>query len=293
MKRLAVIHFCCFVSAIHCWGQGVFLFFNASAPTHLESIDGPLAGPGIWAQMLAGATPDELSPVSVSLQHGGDGLVGGIFPVTVPGINCLEQAYIQMVAWDGSYWGSELAGVPENQLGRTDIVPHILTGCYNLPVGAPRFTQPAIVPPIPEPSVWALALVGGAALFLWARASRPRQGIRTDKAVRAPGARRADTTARFNCSASRIGARPLGRINLGLGGSLEQSVRGLDRADLKRRSRLGITHNFPLMGDVYSHSQFSEVFDALHPLPLSALAIPGLISFDSDTAEGSGQRAMR
>jgi hypothetical protein len=39
------------------------------------------------------------------------------------------------------------------------------------------------------------------------------------------------------------------------------------------------------MGDGYSHSRLSEVFDTLRPLPLSALAIPGLISFDSDTAE--------
>ena len=150
--------------ALAAHGQA-FLFYNLDAPTRLGSIDGPLAGPGIWAQMLVGRTPDALAPIWMPLEHGTDGLVGGLLPVYVEGFACWEPAYVQMVAWNGVYWGTVLENVPLDQLGRTDIVRHWLTGCYGLPVFGPRFTQPAIVPPIPEPSTTLLGLLGGGLLL--------------------------------------------------------------------------------------------------------------------------------
>jgi hypothetical protein len=147
------------------YAQGTFLFYNGSAPTRLGSIDGPLAGYGIWAQMLVGRTSEDLQPIFIPLEHSADGVVGGVVRVTVDGIGCLETAYIQMVAWDGQYWGATLDNVPVDQLGRTDIVPHPLGGCKLLPVGAPDFTQPAVVPPIPEPSATGICLVGAALAF--------------------------------------------------------------------------------------------------------------------------------
>ena len=145
------------------YSQGTFLFSNVTAPTRLGSADGPLAGPSIWAQMLAGGTPESLLPVGFSLPHDMNGIVGAA-TVAVPGIPCREYAYIQMVAWDGQYWGRFLQNVPLDQLGRTDIVRHWLTGCDMLPVSGPGFTQPAIVPPIPEPSTALLGLVAGSLL---------------------------------------------------------------------------------------------------------------------------------
>jgi hypothetical protein len=147
------------------YAQGTFLFYNWTAPTRLGSIDGPLAGRGIWAQMLVGTTSGDLQPMFIPLEHSGEGLVGGLVLVTVDGIACRETAYIQMVAWDGQYWGATLDNVPVDQLGRTDIVPHPLGGCKLLPVGAPDFTQPAVVPPIPEPSATGICLVGAALAF--------------------------------------------------------------------------------------------------------------------------------
>jgi hypothetical protein len=109
--------------------------------------------------------PDALSPVGPSLQYGPDGVVGARV-VEVPGILCLETAYIQMVAWDGRAWGTMLEDVPQNQFGRTDIVPHVLAGCFMLVETGPRFTEPAVVPPIPEPSALALGILGGVVLAL-------------------------------------------------------------------------------------------------------------------------------
>ncbi len=93
--------------------QGVFDFNNNFARTRIGSIDGPLAGSGIWAQMLVGPTADNLAPVGVAVEHGSPaiGLVdGGI--VAVPGMPPCTFAYLEMVAWDGQLWGTSLSARP-------------------------------------------------------------------------------------------------------------------------------------------------------------------------------------
>ncbi len=112
-------------AAMTCDGQGVFIASNVDAPTRIGSFDGPLAGPGIWGQFLTGSTADSLTPIDVPLEHVSGGRLSG--PGIVPGIPCGETAYVQMVAWDGTIWGTALEGVPATQLGRTDIVPVILS----------------------------------------------------------------------------------------------------------------------------------------------------------------------
>jgi hypothetical protein len=88
--------------------------------------------------------------------------------ITLPGIPCRERAFVQMVAWDATLWGTSLAGVPPDQLGHTDITS-IFLDCSPRPISAPFFSQPAIVP-VPEPSVVALGLLGAGLLFLLGRA---------------------------------------------------------------------------------------------------------------------------
>ena len=161
--------------SVQAYAQGTFYFSNFRAPTRLWTIDGPLAGRGIWAQMLAGPNTDSLAPVGGAYEHLANGLVyGGI--VTVPGIPEFEGAYIQMVAWDGRLWGTNLIAVPADQIGSTDTTVLVLGGSI-VPAGVPHFMQPAIVP-IPEPSVLALTVLAGAALFmcrrLWHRTRHPR-----------------------------------------------------------------------------------------------------------------------
>ncbi len=155
------------LSTVDAGAQGQFLATNGSAPTHLGSIDGPLAGPGIWGQFLAGTTVDSLMPIGVPLEHTA-GLIGIPGTGIVPGLPCGAIAQIQVVAWDSTVWGTSLDGVPASQLGRTDIVPVYLS-CPPLPRGGPVFTQPAIVPPVPEPSFWTLIVLGG--LWVWRQKS--------------------------------------------------------------------------------------------------------------------------
>ena len=154
--------------------QGWFYFSNIGyARTHVGSIDGPLAGANIWAQMLAGSAPDALAPVAVPAQHlvfpsGPTGWVNaGAF--TVPGIPGDHTAYMEMVVWDGTRWGTTFSAVPRDQLGMTDVVPLVLYGtfgCCGPP--APPFMQSAIVP-VPEPTTLAIGILAAAGTVLrWA-----------------------------------------------------------------------------------------------------------------------------
>lgn len=120
--------------------------------------------------MLAGPTADTLLPVGPSEEHNTSGYVFGDI-VLVPTVPYLSTAYVQMVAWDGRLWGTDLAGVPSDQFGRTDIATVVVTAPTQ-PQSPPLFTQPAVVP-IPEPSVLALGVLGGA-IFFWSLRARRR-----------------------------------------------------------------------------------------------------------------------
>ena len=130
----------------------------------------PFAGAGIFGQALVGTNTESLTPVGFAVEHGGQNGYVSARLVSVPGIEGATLVYIQMVAWNGLQWGTTLDGVPENQLGRTDIVTHYLSYSFQ-PSFAPQFTQGAIVP-IPEPSTVALAVLGAGALWGATRARR-------------------------------------------------------------------------------------------------------------------------
>ncbi len=146
-------------------GQGLFFFSNTHAPTHLYTIDGPLAGPEIYAQMLVGRSESSLEPVWHSIPHIRDGIAAG-GEVEVLGITAAELAYIQMVAWVSRLWGTSLADVPVNQQGTTDAVVYRLSGGTQ-PVFAPYFSRSAVVP-VPEPCVLLLCLIGFGGLCCFA-----------------------------------------------------------------------------------------------------------------------------
>ena len=151
-------------AAVNLYAQGVFVGSNISARTRVGSLDGPFAGTNIVGQMLGGASPSSLHPVGpIDYHNNGEFAVSPY--ITVPDVPPNQFAYVQLLAWDSIFWGSSLAGVPTDQLGRTDIASVLLTtGTFPDVVYSPGFTQPAIVPPIPEPSAWALALLAFGAL---------------------------------------------------------------------------------------------------------------------------------
>src|SRR5438309_1757087 len=106
MKMTFLFATTAFLIAFNGRPQGYFNYSNLGTTlTHIGSIDGPLAGANIWAQMLAGSSPDALSAVGPSVHHietlrGPTGYVNaGVF--TVPGIPGFDTAYFEMLVWDG------------------------------------------------------------------------------------------------------------------------------------------------------------------------------------------------
>jgi len=175
MKMLSMI--CLFLcSAPMVVAQGKINFWVFRHPTRIGSVDGPLAGPEIYGQLLVGANPDSLEPIWKAIPHFQNGTIAAPGLVTVSNVPCdynsRVEVYVQMVAWDSGLWGTDLAAVPTDQLGRTDVVPHQLD-CVAQVWYAPEFTIPAIVP-IPEPPPWALAVLAAPLLFLL-RNNRPRR----------------------------------------------------------------------------------------------------------------------
>ena len=152
-------------SCVH--AQGTFEFSNPTAPTRLGAVDGPLAGPGIWAMPLAGLTADSLAPLYVygaPVEHFGSGYIEPRV-LRVPWAFSGTTIFVQLAAWEGTIRGTNFANVPVNQVGYTDIVPVFLVP-IDLPHFNPQFTQPAIVPVVPEPSVLTMIIFGGTLLFL-------------------------------------------------------------------------------------------------------------------------------
>ncbi len=160
---------------------GTLSFCNASAPTRLGSAGGPLAGSAHFAQLLVGSAPDSLAPATGQflttrlpispLSHLPEsGLIGNFDVLLCPWVvldnfEAGETVYVQIAAWNAAVWGETFAAVPATQVGRTDVVP-VLLSLYTQPAPRPKFTKPAIIPAVPEPSAFlleslAIALLGG------------------------------------------------------------------------------------------------------------------------------------
>ena len=102
------------------------------------------------------------------IEHDTGGLLSFYPTIFVPWAGIYSTIFVQMAVWDGTVWGTSIAGAPTDQLGYTDTVPVFLTS----PTGNTRFsefTQPAVVPVVPEPSTFLLVGIGGLCLLLFRR----------------------------------------------------------------------------------------------------------------------------
>ncbi len=141
-------------------GQGVFRMDNSTAPTYIGSTNGSLAGSNVLSITLAGSTPDNLLPAGPTIDYFSNGRIRPV-DVSVPGIPGLQYAFVQLVAWDSSQWGSEFETVPKSDLGKTDIVQVSLNLPNRFERWSPRFGSSAIVPTsVPEPSKFAMVGLG-------------------------------------------------------------------------------------------------------------------------------------
>lgn len=141
-----------------------------------------LTGPAFLGQVYVGATAGSLSPIGspVAFASAGSGAEGfidsGTITVTDATLNAGSSAFYQLRAWNASAGAtfeaaSLVAGAHVGQSAATAITlggtvpgnpPQLLTATANL---HPSFTLSVVPAVIPEPSVLALGLLGGAALM--------------------------------------------------------------------------------------------------------------------------------
>ena len=142
------------------------------------NIDGTtrLTGPNFVGQLYVGASVFTLLPIGSPVQFaasgtGAEGFVdAGTLSVTDPTLNAGSSAFYALRAWrvsDGSTYEAALV-TPGSRVGSSAVTAITLGGTV---AGSPPtlFTATANLHPsfalVPEPSVWALGLLGGAALM--------------------------------------------------------------------------------------------------------------------------------
>ncbi len=122
-------------------------------------------------QMLFTGLP--ISPLPHYLGAVGS-LDAGVCPeVVLDNFEAGETVYVQIAAWNAAVWGDTFAAVPATQIGRTDVVPVVLS-VYTQPAPRPQFTKPAIIPAVPEPSAFLLDSLAMALLCGVLRSRRSR-----------------------------------------------------------------------------------------------------------------------
>jgi hypothetical protein len=164
------------------FGQGFVNFINNNAANNVNGIvttdSGALAGSAYWGQLWAGPTADSLNSVGPAFafrDNATTGLPTGIVtagaanPLEIPGIPLGGAAFIQLRAWaaaSGSSWG-EASGNPVGEFGASNIVPLASTGNGStVPPVYLSGLQPTQLVLVPEPTTWALLLLGLGALAL-------------------------------------------------------------------------------------------------------------------------------
>lgn len=160
-----------FTAAHAALAEGWVYFGSQTAPTHLESHDGPLAETNIVSQLLVGYSASNLLPTGEpQINHHG---IFVVTPISVfqgrPG----DLVYVQLAAWDKTQWGLSYSTVPKEAKGVTDTIAYYLDSNPANPPLLTFFNSSAVVPSyVPEPSKRTLLLLGAIAGFLGKRRSR-------------------------------------------------------------------------------------------------------------------------
>ena len=164
--------------------QGVLIFANyypypGAVDAPIYDVDGvtPLAGPGFLAQLYAAAPGQSLQPVDIPRPFG-IGTSAGYFngnQVTIPGVSAGGTATVQVAAWRASDGPTFAAANHQGAHVGESLVFTVGPLTANLPPPAPfviglaglrSFSLHVVAP---EPSVFALGLLGGALLALGRR----------------------------------------------------------------------------------------------------------------------------
>ncbi len=165
------------------WSQGNLVFANSAdigVDAPIYDVDGttPLAGSGFLAELYATAPGGVLQPVTDSITPFSTRDAAGYFlplEVAIPGVPAGHTATVQVVAWRASdgptFAAANHSGAHIGESATFDVGPLTSMGPPPDPlpaflVGLQSFSLHVVVP---EPSVFALGLLGGSLLALGRR----------------------------------------------------------------------------------------------------------------------------
>jgi hypothetical protein len=187
MKKILSAMLISVVASVAAYAQGTVNFVNLSsnpalnAPVFHNNGTTRLDGVGYMAELLGGTSAGSLSLQGVAtpfLSGGGAGYFNGSTRV-INGVAEGAIAFLQVRAWNTAFGATYALASAAGQAGQADA--YGFSNIFSVTTGAPNGGPPPTVPatmvglttftlnPIPEPSTFALAGLGAAALLLFRR----------------------------------------------------------------------------------------------------------------------------
>jgi len=187
MKKILSAMLVSAVASVAAYAQGTVNFVNLSgnpalnAPVTLSDHTTRLAGGTFMAELLGGTAAGSLSLQGAAtpfLTGGGAGYFNGSTRV-ITGVAEGAVAFLQVRVWNTAYGATYALALATGQGGQPDA--YGLSNIFSVTTGAPNGGPPPTVPAtmvgltsfslnaVPEPSTFALAGLGAAALLLFRR----------------------------------------------------------------------------------------------------------------------------
>ena len=184
-KSLLMIIAASLVATTAVLGQGTIVVANSAAVNGVranvtDNPGTPVTGPTMWAQVYAGPSADSLTPqgAPVNFLTGTNAGLISAQTIAVASVAPGANVFVQLRGWEGALGSTYESSYTRTATGLSNIVGPFVTGG----AGSPPSTPPNVtglrsfVIGAPEPSTYAMALIGAGALLLrrYTRCTRER-----------------------------------------------------------------------------------------------------------------------
>lgn len=163
MIRQGFLHVCIASSLLsNAHGEGAVLFIVGPPGVRVGSENGPLAASGIYCELFAGASPDQMTDLNVKYEFSNGKIPGHLVPI--PFLAEGSTGYVSFVAWD-SRNGLQLSDVAGQFQVHSEISTNYLWDISRDVHSVAYFSGTVVIPTnVPEPGerplFWGSMLLG-------------------------------------------------------------------------------------------------------------------------------------
>ena len=177
MKHLLMILGTCLMMTATAIGQGQIVVANSAAVNGVranvtDGIGTPLTGATFWAQVYAGPSADSLTAQGTAVNFR-TGANAGLISAQTLSVNSVApggNVFVQLRAWEGPAGSTYESSVGVRGSGFSNIVGPFVTGGAGIPPSTPPnitgLQSFGFCSLCPEPSTYAMGLIGAGALLL-------------------------------------------------------------------------------------------------------------------------------